>query len=109
LEPEAEDSPFICCANWSEGLDKLERDGRGVAESLPNLADGTGSEVVEFDVDTVSVAAASLEDWAIAVAGLALRSTIGFVPLEVGSGWSCLTGWAAASLSQAYSGDLEDL
>jgi hypothetical protein len=70
----------------------MERDGGGVAGSLLNLADGTGSEVVEFDVGTASVAAASLEDWVIAVAGLALKSPVCFVPTDAGSELSCSTG-----------------
>jgi len=110
LKAEEVELPPASGAKWLKLLDEGERDSGNMAEGLTSWAKGAGSEVVEVDVGTASVAAASSsEDWVIAVADLALESTIGFVPPEVGSGLSCLTGWAAASLSQACSGRLKRL
>jgi hypothetical protein len=109
LELEGVELSSASGTDWLELLDEREKDDGNVAGGLMGWADSTGSEVVEVDVDIASVAAAFLEDWVIAVAGLALRSTICFVSTDVGSGLSCLTGWAAASLSQACSGRLERL
>lgn len=91
LELEGVELSSASGTDWLELLDEREKDDGNVAGGLMGWADSTGIEVVEVDVDIASVAAASLEDWVIAVAGSALRSIICFCSPEVGSGLSCLT------------------